>query len=66
MAKVRRSLDYEHRRDVLRNGHLDGYAAEAETIAQFLLKPSVQERIGAALFETEDEHLQNILSNAAG
>lgn len=66
MAKVRRSLDYKHGKDILRNAHLEDYPADAEAIAAFLLRPSVQERIEAAFFATDDPHLQKILSNAAG
>ena len=66
MAKMRQSLDYKHGRDILRNAHLDEQPDAAAEIAAFLLRGSVQERIEAAFFATDDPHLQNILSNAAG
>ena len=66
MAITRKSLDYTHGRDVLRNAHLDDNPDAAHAIAAFLLRPSVQERIEEAFFATDDPHLQKILSNAAG
>lgn len=66
MAKMRQSLDYKHGRDILRNAHLEDLPDAAAEIAAFLLRPSVQERIEAAFFATDDPHLQKILSNAAG
>lgn len=66
MARMRQSLDYKHGRDILRNAHLEEQPDAAAEIAAFLLRPSVQERIEAAFFATDDPHLQKILSNAAG